>query len=312
MGQYFQIVNIDHQESTHHLGKIGEGMINAPYDEDLCFAIQVHYKPTYESFLRNRIEDFRSRVPRKGDLGVLESLPAELIAMMSSYMGLISSIAFGVTNSQILALAYPSISEQMMDFWSDTLLWSHCRIVYIGDYAEDLPDSCLSEEERLELAAEFDEADADDLYTIAASFEHNGLGRRSLAVGDELRGKLPYKEYYQYRCLYNLPTPPKDWGVLVNTTKKQFINASTIGVDLQTMIVPLIIWAGEDTKRFGVNNQGPWAGDRIAIISEEDFATRVAEDGPSVWLDIIDKGLELQNQWTEAFGVRDLDMSLPY
>ncbi|KAJ8472570.1 hypothetical protein ONZ45_g16607 [Pleurotus djamor] len=243
-------VNIDHQESTHHLGKIGEGMINAPYDEDLCFAIQVHYKPTYESFLRNRIEDFRSRVPR---------IPAT------------------VSRRQPTRIHHP---------------YHHHK--------------------RLELAAEFDEADADDLYTIAASFEHNGLGRRSLAVGDELRDMLPYKEYYQYRCLYNLPTPPKDWGILINATKKQFINASTIGVDLQTMIMPLIIWAGEDIKRFGINNQGPWAGDRIAIISEEDFATRVAEDGPSAWLDIIDKGLELQKQWIEAFGVRDLDMNLPY
>ncbi|KAJ8472569.1 hypothetical protein ONZ45_g16606 [Pleurotus djamor] len=311
MGQYFQFVNVDRRESTHMVGKIGEGSVDAPYDNGLCFALEARYKPTYELFLqKDTARIFRSRAARKGDLGALEKLPAELILMISSHMKIIPSIAFGIANSQVLAITYPSISNQMMEFWFDSLLWSHCRIIYLGDYAEGLPDGYLSEKEKVELAANFPGVAAGNLYDMASKFKYDGLGRPSLLVESRLRKALSSKEYLQYERLYNLPTPPKDWDVLINTTKKEFIKPSVEGVDLQTMIMPLIIWAGEDTKHLGIDNHGPWAGDRLAIVSGDDFDARVLAAGPDVWVDVVDKGLELQNQWIKALGARDTEMSL--
>ncbi|KAJ8502177.1 hypothetical protein ONZ45_g11895 [Pleurotus djamor] len=104
------------------------------------------------------------------------------------------------------------------------------------------------------------------------------------------------QERQQYILLRHINQPPAIGDhVLINETKKEFIKEGH-GVVFKWALLPLMIFAGdEQVKTVGINPHGPWAGDRIAIISSEDFAARMDDQ----WKDAIATGLKAQQDWVK-------------
>ncbi|KAJ8516188.1 hypothetical protein ONZ45_g6473 [Pleurotus djamor] len=307
-------VNVDRRKSTHYIGKVGEGKWGWPHDQGLCGAITKHYKPSLKSFLNHEDnpEYFNARPPRRGDLGAFEKLPSEIIAMIIGQLQ--DMVLFGITNSQLLALAFPILSSYMMEYLSWVSSWSGDRILYLGDCAEGLPEGFLSDEEKLDLLegipeeARLKQEANFDLYSLAYEFEKTTLCSLHVGMNAHIKRMLLHydrgRDYHRYEAFRNVVVlPQRPNRVLVNLSKKEYVKETVEGVDFTIMIMPMIIWSEEETAEWGIDACGPWAGDRIAVISAEDFASRVSK---GKWTDVVEKGLDLQARWLEAFSVNHL------
>ncbi|KAJ8502831.1 hypothetical protein ONZ45_g11400 [Pleurotus djamor] len=291
-------LDVDKEESSHHLGKLRESAI-AHFN--LAELLTVRYTPS--SLPENKRRYFRGKPePGVDDLGLWKDLPSELIVLIASKLSTPSLISFSITNSQIFMSVYPILVKDITA-WHDAYLWANDRIICMGDYADNFPKGYLTDADRVKFfgdaappkdANEENEHFHDFYYKIAKSFAQKSPidpTRRRWKVFE----KLSPHEKLQYSSIVGLPAKPVH-QVLINVTKKEYIKGEC-GVDFKAMLIPLVIWAGPDR----ISTRGLWAGNRLAIISQEDFVERSSALGGQ-WTDITKRALRLQREWRELYG----------
>ncbi|KAJ8481885.1 hypothetical protein ONZ45_g15156 [Pleurotus djamor] len=312
MSQVFIFVNIDLEQSSHHLGELADLATAA---NGLSSTMAMGYTPPF-SVLLERNKCLRSlRAVREGDLGALGRLPTELIKSIAQETNYLRAIKLAITNSQLLSIIYPIIAMKAEAWWR-TFHWANCRILCLGSECNDpLPPGCRTKslQKRLKkvttmLSVADTSEDYENLLDSASLFSlAHSEGFTRVHTGSQPDGPK-WKEYVrtsvqgqgfstreeeQYLLLCQICKPPVIGNrVLINDTKKEFIKEGQ-GVVFKWALLPMIIWAGNwQDRRVEINLRGRWAGDCVAIISSEDFAGR-----KGYWKDVAATTLKAQQDW---------------
>ncbi|KAG9217495.1 hypothetical protein CCMSSC00406_0008607 [Pleurotus cornucopiae] len=84
----------------------------------------------------------------------------------------------------------------------------------------------------------------------------------------------------RFALLWSKPCCDLDYPVLINTTKREFLKGKDQeGESMLGMATAVLtVWAGDEGYENLVKRKGEWAGDRLAVISEEEVEELVAEE----------------------------------
>ncbi|KAI0655941.1 hypothetical protein C8Q70DRAFT_404860 [Cubamyces menziesii] len=141
MGQYWALKNIDRRDSFGG-GKLGEWLFEADHTDLLReLMIPVHLPKNYDEWIQ-RGERAVQRAP-------LFKLPNELFEAIFDLLEFedFSILCFAITCKDVLTLAKQPIFRAMN---CAIPTWAYCRLICLGDYADDihdLPPGMLAEEE---------------------------------------------------------------------------------------------------------------------------------------------------------------------
>lgn len=152
MGQYWQIVNLTTMRSLGCMGKLGESLWGS--QEDLVKRIARGPNdlppPPIAASLAIAKESFSSQATTvslfssaSGNLSAFNRLPAELVRMIfEEFATFVDAFVFGLTCSSVWNCGKPVIHRLYFRWFAP---WSGQRLICVGDYASDLPDSLHDE-----------------------------------------------------------------------------------------------------------------------------------------------------------------------
>ncbi|KAJ3712759.1 hypothetical protein DFJ43DRAFT_1105879 [Lentinula guzmanii] len=287
MGQYWKIINIDYQETTGHLGKLGEFFW---YDSDLITSLLIApvIPPRFQSI--PPVSQARvSKVMTSRSSATLLTLPVELLRaiaeeLMDDYLAL---ICFSVTCVSMWEVTQPvryNLLQSVLNYRS----WAGSRIILLGDHARALPEGTLTDEEIEELVSNNEEEEEleNDIanlgrYLNDASDYFQRASLKLIFFDDEevsLR-----KNPSLYMQLMYLPPPFRYWlsffweqfmpkrtegdsWVVRNFTKREFV-AKSRPRHLTSVLFSLIGCSDKSLSMLGGDwlVDGAWAGDSIDI-----------------------------------------------
>ncbi|KAJ8523196.1 hypothetical protein ONZ45_g294 [Pleurotus djamor] len=288
MGQVYQIINIDKRETTGDLGKLGQFKHDRGVNEFLTARYIIPYKmlPTRKYKLFSK--------PGDEDLGVFHALPVEVVNSIAKYLPTDSLIMLAITNSQLFAAVYLTLMRRLLAYYST---WESGRIICLGDYTDEIPAGCISKDEERDLVrklppnARYNQESAFSLYHLANTcFMHKT--RESFNEGKRY-WELSFTERRQYQATVTLfATPRSGDKVFVNAARKEYIK-HVEGVEFKVVVIPLTLWGGHDGTEAGFDKHGPWAGHRLAIVSEDEFSAQTLKHAHQ-WVDITEEAIHLQ------------------
>ena len=199
------------------------------------------------------------------------------------------AIMLGLTHDTLMLIGWKHIRALVL---RKTTPWAGGRIICIGDYAKDLPEGLISEEEQeelLHLGCENDEptpTETFDLYQISYDKFRNTSGHFMVKY-HRLTG-LSSKER---QILYQITTPEYEWEqgwVLMNLSAMEYVTSKAASGILRSMdpddaccfgqlILSRICWSSDDSTSIAFNgplHRGVWAGHRFRIVTTDVFNTR--------------------------------------
>ncbi|KAJ3753309.1 hypothetical protein EV360DRAFT_74609 [Lentinula raphanica] len=150
MGQYWNLINIDHREAMGNMGKLGEFFWYASRLVDRLMPLRLSEK--YESEVGSLEEIKRKAVTGDSSTSALLTLPIELLLLIIEDLGkdYLNLLCFSMTCTLLWELSgkarYDSLSSEL-----DRHRWAGSRIILLGDYAGTLPPSMLSAQDIEEL-----------------------------------------------------------------------------------------------------------------------------------------------------------------
>lgn len=89
----------------------------------------------------------------------------------------------------------------------------------------------------------------------------------------------PRLKRLRFALLWSKPCYDLDYPVVINTRKREFLKDQEGESLLGMAIATLTVWAGDQGYPNLVKREGEWAGDRLAVISEEELEDLIAEEG---------------------------------
>ncbi|KAJ8508216.1 hypothetical protein ONZ45_g9483 [Pleurotus djamor] len=306
MGQYFlmQVIgaSLDKQQTTGHLGKWGEFGDDAGVSKWITA-----YDATKdcEEFLQTTHQTFRPRRATSiSDLGDLSKLPPEMISRIFENMTSTTSIAtMAASNSQLFVFAYPFLAKRAREYLSS---WAYTRIICIGDNADKLPEGCVSADEWYHLQEMVDDGyercEGSILY-LAAQERFPRVSKEPFAKHPDTSHRPSWasrEDTYRYKSLtssWNMDDFIKEMAskVMINVTRKEYVK-ETDKVTFEYCLSPMIVWGYDDEEE----ERGPWAGDRLAIVSSEKFEAQV-KDEAGEWVDVTTKAEARQEKFREWY-----------
>ncbi|KAF9073888.1 hypothetical protein BDP27DRAFT_1416955 [Rhodocollybia butyracea] len=311
MGQDWNLVNVDKLRAFGYWGKMGEFF----WDE----------RP-----------------------GVIDRLstpvnPAEWPCLFTT--GRPNSHAFDKVAYRTLASDCQKFRFEYLRFRLQRRSWAGSRIICLGDYARDLPQGLLSEEEMEKL-----EENADEMEEEGEDITDVSLLNRSLMVyqaqaaspwaGEELisstRSRLTFRhkgfweatpvarawlslDLKDFTLRRAQSTSPEDRWMLRNLTKKEFVIKSKGGTSegFTQVLLSLISWSDDPSVSMVCDEadaeqliRGPWAGDRIDVT----LYSLHEQKKNTGWKNVTDEVLKLVKRLAEeedGMGYRFLE-TLPF
>ncbi|KAJ3717539.1 hypothetical protein C8R42DRAFT_181853 [Lentinula raphanica] len=323
MGQYWNLINIDHREAMGNMGKLGEFFWYASRLVDRLMPLRLSEK--YESDIGSLEEIKRKAVTglvdrdfqihnltvlpknRDSSTSALLTLPIELLLLIIEDLGkdYLNLLCFSMTCTLLWELSgkarYDSLSSEL-----DRHRWAGCRIILLGDYAGTLPPSMLSAQdiEELGLGDSQNQEIGSALYEAARDFDEPSLNQVSpLFANEKVRANMKLRKelerdaytlhFGHWICFtwenFILPKPEGDRWMVRNLSKRQYMTKSSKRY-LTQMIYCLIGRSDDPSVSMPGGDwliRGPWAGDRIDItlvsIHEEEHGNEKDQ-----WKDITD------------------------
>ncbi|KAF8823600.1 hypothetical protein HHX47_DHR9000326 [Lentinula edodes] len=300
MGQYWRIMNIDNEESTGGLGKLGEFFW---YSSEIISYLKTPPVIPSSFLTSSGIFEEKSQKRKEDPTSIILSLPNELLLaiaeeLLEEYLDL---ICFSLTCSCIWDVTeqvrYRSLYSRLK-----TRSWAGGRIILLGDYAGALPKGLLTDAEKKQ--SELQGHDDDDLgallyYYADEKFERPRPANIPLLTDKRIQAnRILHKELLGYSqrepfspwiWLWGDFTPsrsPQDRWIVRNLTKQEYV-IKTRSRNL-TQVLYCLIGCSDDpsvSMRGGeLLIHGAWAGDRIDITLVS-FHKREHED-ESGWTDI--------------------------
>ncbi|KAJ3712758.1 hypothetical protein DFJ43DRAFT_1228288 [Lentinula guzmanii] len=296
MGQYWKIRNIDYEETTGDLGKLGEFFW---YGDDDVISLLItpvippHFKskPVLSKTSVSEVKDDSTISPP-----TLLTLPVELLVviaeeLMDDYLNL---ICFSLTCVSMWELTHP-VRYRVLESELRYKSWAGCRIILLGDYAQNLPKGILTAEEigQLTMKNEDDKDSDEDEEDLDKKMDKT-LGRRlykadfrrvslhlNISVLEDRRlwGRSSlYKELSKFDRRFR-PWLSFDWNrflpreaegdswMVRNFSKREFVAMSSSHHLAQ--VVFSLIGCSDDPSISMIDGdwliEGPWAGNRIDI-----------------------------------------------
>ncbi|KZT22184.1 hypothetical protein NEOLEDRAFT_1181081 [Neolentinus lepideus HHB14362 ss-1] len=230
------------------------------------------------------------------------SIPTELLERIFSEFDEITDVGcLCLANSKLWTIGYPYFMEHIR---THMVRWEGDRLMCIGDYARDLPEGTLTEEEIEKLEEDpkcrgrlyhYAYENYDSYHEITSYFrmalnefeeslepvEAKGWARLCEPLRKACSGYYDNRDY-----LYN------DQWILCNLSKQEYVRGSCLkdmagrALSLGDVLLSQICWSQDDSTALryrGPIHEGRWAGDRFAVESLEDFEKR---DDPEDWDDV--------------------------
>ncbi|KAJ1679176.1 hypothetical protein EV182_002587 [Spiromyces aspiralis] len=240
MGQYWNLVCWDKQQKSAHLGKLGEFFYRRSYDEF--------------GFVLDALSLKRGRRGPIGGGAPIENLPVNIL------QGIISRLRY--YNKEEFLQASRRIAGKIYEELYSGLSWQGCRIACIGDYTYEVPDPLTRAGVKVEL--EDDETFYD---YVKKHFQEIDMD-----MTDEI-----WKAKMVERAMNGEEEKPTKFVVL-NESRKEYV--VTNRRNFTKVILSLICWSDDPSVSMNTDCEiyrGPWAWDRISILSQDEFEPVAAE-----------------------------------
>ncbi|KDQ11616.1 hypothetical protein BOTBODRAFT_177223 [Botryobasidium botryosum FD-172 SS1] len=332
MSQNWQVINLDKRQTLGLWGEIGEFIRGGkPYELSSRF-IPVDYASIIISSIPRRKTPSALTIAQL--LGSL-NLPMEILAMIFDEIeDFHDAFCLAYTNTHLLAAGLRSVCALLR---VRQACWAGDRVVCIGDYArnEDLPEGMLTAAETQELLA-FEAkvvySDDDgapnhtDLYRFANKNYQcwKSLGRSDSGYHEFTSKLLPYEKECYDRLADAKRESPSGYLALCNLPKREYVRETPLFAfnfsglphdgtlllgntrDFVTVLVTRMCWTSSASWELngGYLEQGPWAGDRFEIITEDALNARIerGEAWRDVTADVLD---DMHAILDELFGGED-------
>ncbi|KAF9066096.1 hypothetical protein BDP27DRAFT_1424234 [Rhodocollybia butyracea] len=265
MGQYWDLINVD-KLKAFGWGKMGEFFWRE--NMNVIDRLSTPVNPT--EWPRLILNEDKRLVPVTQTATLLTKLSTELLAAIAKELlekDFLDLLSFAMTCVKIWEVT-EDIRFEYLRFRLQERSWAGSRIICLGDYARDLPQGLLSEEdmEELEEMAEEMEEKGEEITDVSllnrslimedrrpwgASGEELIPGFRHILARREYRHTSPLGKtwlsldlkHFTLRCAPS--TSPKDRWMLRNLTKKEFVIRSTSGTSegFMQVLLSLISWS---------------------------------------------------------------------
>ena len=243
-------------------------------------------------------------------LGRLQ-LAIELITMIFKEVDdLYDAIMLGLTHDTLMVIGWEHIRALLVQ---DSAPWAGTRIIIAGDYADDVPEGLISEEEKEEFSRLY-------LKEVGEELETLNLYRVFYSLFDEDESPTTRKDYDRLWSLsreemslaYRITERERDkyqsekgW-VLMNQTKEEYVTSMAASRILPSMdatdarcfgelIYSRICWSLDCSTAMRLRrdlHRGVWAGDRFVIVAMDDFEAMPSAKG---WKDVSAEAAEWVN-----------------
>ncbi|KAF9073890.1 hypothetical protein BDP27DRAFT_1318332 [Rhodocollybia butyracea] len=337
MGQDWNLTNVDKLTSFKSWGKMGEFF----WEEQQNFIdrLTAPVNPAEWPHLVLNKDKRSAAVAQTATL--LTKLPIELLLAIAKELleeNFLDLLWFAMTCVKIWEVTEDIRFEYLRSRLQERS-WAGSRIICLGNYAEDLPQGLLSEEDVRKLQEmEEDDEDKDEAENednAELSLLNRSLTRYPLAFdwfGRECDALIPDARYLlggDYWCagplgkawlslnlvnftLRHAPSTPRmDRWMLRNLTKKEFVIRSKEGTSggLLQVLLSLISWSNDSSISMVCDEadaekliRGPWAGDRIDVT----LYSLHEQEKNSDWKNVTDEVLKLVERLAEKdVGAKD-------
>ncbi|KAJ3753310.1 hypothetical protein EV360DRAFT_87907 [Lentinula raphanica] len=333
MGQYWNVINIDHREAMGVMGKLGEFFWDPSPLVDRLMPLRLSKE--YESDIVNFKKTKRKAIPglvdfrvhnlmllpehRASSTSALLTLPIELLLLIiedlaDDYLNL---LCFSMTCTLLWNLSskarYSSLSSELNQH-----RWAGCRIILLGDYAWTLPPSMLSAQDIEDLELDTQNQDIGQaLYEAAEDFDSepflnqvsplfaNERVEANKKLRKELKRGARTSRFRHWICFtwenFILPKPEGDRWMVRNLSKREYMTRSNKR-HLTQMIYCVIGRSDDPTVSMAGGEwliRGPWAGDRIDItlvsIHEEEHGNE-KDQWKDITADVMQKLREIEDK----------------
>ncbi|CAH0020592.1 unnamed protein product [Clonostachys rhizophaga] len=307
MGQYWKLVNIDKRKALAH--DSGLKLLEMLGDRALEPLVGLLRRPQWVPYLAP------SYAIQSCKLQSVESplitLPQELIEQIVSFLvenegdGSGDLICLSLSCSYFFRLLGSRVQTLLAE---DEAPWAGDRLIFVGDYANGIPEGIVTETERTQLLAdgrnplyysieqEFAEKDAifEQSWYDSDEIEYSGslFSRLQKRIGSTPECKKAIKLIND--VLQHIPTdanghPPKKAVLLRNLTAKEFvlddsIASSSMKYSLGEVLGTFTVWTEDGSGTQSLETPGRWAGHRFDIGCFEDV-----EEG---WKDVSDEAVQ--------------------
>ncbi|KAG8989067.1 hypothetical protein FRB94_014691 [Tulasnella sp. JGI-2019a] len=322
MGQYWQILNLDAEQTRGSWGKLGEFFTSRAPDvlfrdlhvpgkvsfDSIISATQTAYseKADYEaSGLYRRtyqleLNGSEAWVP-EGE-SPLHDLPTDVVKLLfDSIDNLQDAICVGLTCKRLLELGLDRVNQLLS---MTAAHWAGDRLICIGDYAKnhDMPPGVLTDEEKA-----FLEDEGLNLYGYAGYFDevHDNRWSHFLRGDTTFVYRLSSVEIDQYREIVGTANDDVEDVVLCNLSKREYLRQDAVKAHgrarFGNFLLSRICWSSDGSVSMcykGDIHRGIWAGDRFKITP-----INALEGGVDNWKDVSDEmGKEMAAVWESEYG----------
>ncbi|KZT18857.1 hypothetical protein NEOLEDRAFT_1246212 [Neolentinus lepideus HHB14362 ss-1] len=301
MGQYWIFVNLDTRESRD-CGKLREFVPFSHSGSVSGWLLTMLLPPAIEpklDELNDRISRRATRSRLGGDLGRL-NIPTELLYMIFSELDCLEDVAcLCIANSALWVIGFARVLELVKKHPAP---WEGQRLIFVGDYTEDLPDGLLKPEE----TQEFEKFStfykfAYERYTESyRAYGKWGFSRPLRWNEREAFGLLAYPGILGYSGFEYSSSYYRDrkW-LLCNLSKKEYVRSSKIldtvadAIHLGDVLLSQIFCSTHPSTSMcyeGDLHRGAWAGDCFVVWSVEELEQHEKKDG--TWKDVSEEVLK--------------------
>ncbi|KAJ7776763.1 hypothetical protein DFH07DRAFT_876915 [Mycena maculata] len=347
MGQYWKLINLDKRQTYGDWGKLGECLFDGSPSclktslrataEKLpdCDSLIFPFKPgaLFEEAYESRPATY---FPKAADHSLnakaLPNLPLEMIhEIYLNAEDLADVICLSMTCQFLWEVGRGHIYRHIVAIVA-SYSWVGDRIICVGDYLrnEDIPDSLLTPEEKVEFTSP-DPDDDGDFTLYSYPFDVVGWGGFSIDILlKSAKIVKRYRSFYSYLITdgqilsslcneyYTLPALTQ-LSVLRNLSRHQYVRESALiawregaqakvketkNVGFGEIVLSRICLSTDPSASMSYDgdiHRGVWAGDRFDLVSSEtEWLEGLGED--SGWTDVSDKVLEeVEEIWKSEY-----------
>ncbi|KAJ1680280.1 hypothetical protein EV182_000298 [Spiromyces aspiralis] len=255
MGQYWRLVCWDKQQMTDDLGKLG-GFFYGCSDHKFEFIIDA----------------LSLKRGRRGPLGrgaPIENLPVNIL------QGIISRL-YG-RDKKVFLQASRRIAGKIYEELYSGLSWQGCRIACIGDYTGKVPRRLPRAGVKVEVGDDESFYDYVENHFQEIDMDMTDEIRKAKMVERAMNGEEenPVK-MVEWEMTGEEEDPTK--FVVLNESRKEYVVTSRR--NFTKVIISLICWSDDPSVSMNTDCEiyrGPWAWDRISILSQRQFGPVAAE-----------------------------------
>jgi hypothetical protein len=272
MGQYWNIVCMDKRQASGHLGKMGELLYRDAPDWLVNLLTTCKFAKLKLAPLPVKPTDvYLTKL-----VSSIEALPPEILDKICSFLPTTDDVlCFGLTCYQFLEIGRQNIIKREK---TEIAPWAGKRIICIGDYARDYPESFLTQQERDEISEENMYHYVCDFFEkpviYAQMWAYNYKRTYNYVKNSNLDANILEKLTHNIKPIY----AKNSEYILRNLSTKEYVCANKIPkpamFGLGHILIIQTCWSSDPSISMNYNDditRGPWAGNRFDITTIENI-----------------------------------------